>query len=342
MTLAENDVRPTNSVSPCQESKGWGDLEMQTGNVEISVKGKPVKVKAIPVNDKLIIITGKLLRVASIKGDGWIGRDEMGDPTLLIPKLKEVKVKADIFTFGQMVPDSIPKYNYYMEWVNFAALPITTFDYWWTSQINDKTRNMVRRAEKKGVSVRVAEFDETLIKGISSIYNETPVRQGRRFWHYGKEIDDVRSENSSYLERSCFIGAYCENELIGFIKLVYMDEVAGMMQILSKIKDREKAPNNALLAKAVEICAKRGIRYLVYSKFTYGKKGIDPLADFKRHNAFQKIDIPRYYVPLTIRGKIGLNLGLHHDFNELLPKDLISYLRRIRGEWYDKKIKKSS
>ena len=209
-----------------------------------------------------------------------------------------------------------------------------------TKQVNDKTRNMVRRAQKKGVEVRVSAFDEAMVTGIAKIYNETPFRQGRKFWHYGKDIDSVRKDNSSFLERSEFIGAYSGQELIGFTKLVYMREVAGIMQILSMVKERDKAPNNALVAKTVELCAEKGVRYLFYSKFTYGKKGVDPLADFKKHNAFQKMEVPKYYIPLTTKGNIGLKLGLHHELFELLPQSVTANFRRIRERWYGWKIRK--
>ena len=316
-----------------------GHKMIQAVQTEVSFRGKTVKVPSLCVDDKVIVITGKFLRMASIKGEGWLESGEIGNPLSLIEKLKAWKAGIDVFTFSERLPDVKPKYNFYTEWENIAALPIKTFDYWWTTQINDKTRNMVRRAEKKGVTVRVTEFDEAFVEGIADIYNETPVRQGRAFWHYGKDIHTVRRDNSTFLERSDFIGAYCGNVLIGFAKLVYMGKVAGLMQILSKVKERDKAPNNALLSKVVEICAERGIEYIVYSKFTYGKKGIDPLADFKRHNAFQKIDIPRYYIPLSIRGTIGLKLGLHHDLGELLPEGLVSHLRRVRAKLLERKVK---
>jgi hypothetical protein len=310
---------------------------IQADQTEVSFRGKTFKVPSLCVDDKVLVITGKFLRIASIKGEAWLENGKIGDPLSVIEKLRVSRTGIDIFTFSERLPDVKPKYNFHIEWENVAALPIKTFDYWWTSQINDKTRNMVRRAAKKGVTVRVAEFDDTFVEGISDIYNETPVRQGRPFWHYGKDVDTVRKENATFLERSDFIGAYCGSELIGFVKLVHMGKVAGMMQILSKVRERDKAPNNALLSKVVEICAEMGIEYVVYSKFTYGKKVIDPLADFKRHNAFQKIDIPRYYVPLNIRGTIGLKLGLHHDLGGLLPEGLVSHVRRIRAKLLERR-----
>jgi len=40
---------------------------------------------------------------------------------------------------------------------------------------------------------------------------------------------------------------------------------------------------------------RRGISYLVYSKFAYGKKEKSSLSEFKERNAFERVDITRYY-----------------------------------------------
>jgi hypothetical protein len=287
----------------------------------------------VNINGVSLFVSGRFIKLGVVNDEYWLEAGPYDDPEKIIEHIKINQVKIDIFTFSQKLWDTTPKYGYHIEWDNIAALPIKTFEHWWTKQVNDKTRNMVRKAQKKGVEVKVVKFDNSLIEGIAAIYNETPVRQGRHFRHYGKDIESIRSENSSFLERSEFLGAYCGNELIGFIKLVYMGEVAGMMQILSKIKDRDKAPNNALVAKAVEVCAERGIRHLTYSKFIYGKKGVDPVAEFKHHNGFKKIDVPKYYIPLSLKGIIGLKLNFHHDFSEQLPPALLLYLRKYRSKW---------
>ena len=99
-------------------------------------------------------------------------------------------------------------------------LPVSTFDHWWTNQIDNKTRNMVRRAEKKGVTVREVLFDDMLVRGISEVYNESPIRQGKPFWHYQKSLDAVRRANETFVDRSTFITASLGDRVIGFAKLV--------------------------------------------------------------------------------------------------------------------------
>ena len=99
-------------------------------------------------------------------------------------------------------------------------------------KLPQETRKNVRRASKRGVSVRVVQFDDTSYKVFKDIYDESPVRQGTRFWHYGKNLATMKMENETYLERSEFIGAYHNHELIGFMKFVYVDRAAIIMQIL--------------------------------------------------------------------------------------------------------------
>jgi hypothetical protein len=103
------------------------------------------------------------------------------------------------------------------------------------------------------------------------------------------------------------------------------------MQILSKKSHQDKRPMNALIAKAVEVCHEKGISYLVYSKFTYGNKIQSQIADFKRRNGFVQMDFPRYFIPLTLIGKMALRLKLHRGLLEILPARLIDFLWRMRA-----------
>jgi hypothetical protein len=303
---------------------------MQVDKVEIRVKGRTVKVNSLQVDNRVIVINGKLIKMAKMN-DEW--NVDVKDPEILIKELKKSKLNADIFTFMQRLPETKPQFNYHMEWDNAAVIPIITFDQWWKNQIT-------RKAKKKGVDVKIVDFDDDFVKGISDIYNETPIRQGKPFWHYGKDFDTLKEIHSTFLDKSDFIVAYYNNEVIGFIKLVYTEKFMRTMHVLSKIEHRNKAPINALIAKAVEICAKRKIPYLVYGQFDYGKKGSKTLSDFKRYNGFEKIDLPRYYIPLTTKGKIILKLKLHHGFVERLPEKLIVRLIDFREKYYTRKYKK--
>jgi hypothetical protein len=289
------------------------------------------------IADNEIRLEGGLFRMARLDADKYYFVD---NPEAVIGGLRSSGVRADLFTFMQRASETTPKYPYPMEMDNFAALPISTFDHWWTKQIGFKARNKAKQAEKKGVVIRETPLDDRLARGIWEIYNECPIRQGRRFPHYGKNLDTVRREAGTYLNTSQFIGAFHEEKLIGFIKVVWDESKsqAGLMNIVSLIQHRDKAPTNALVAAAVRLCASHRIPYLTYSNFAYGKKRSDSLSDFKERNAFARVDVPRYYVPLTSLGSIVFRLGLHHRMADYFPEPLSAKLREIRNAWYDRKF----
>jgi hypothetical protein len=163
------------------------------------------------------------------------------------------------------------------------------------------------------------ELDEALVSGIKSIYDETPIRQGRRFWHYRKPLESIKREYSSYLDRARFIGAFFEGQLVGFVKLVRIGATARFMQILSLSAHYDKRPTNALLAKSIEICAQSGISQLIYGQHVYDNKIDSSITEFKNRNGFKQVLLPRYYIPLTKKGRIALSLRLHHGFKQKLP-----------------------
>ena len=291
------------------------------------------------IHDRDIKVEGRLLRTGRIDGEKYCF---LNDPEPVIEALKKSGTRVDLFTFMQRLPETAPKYKYPMEWDNFAVLPISTFDHWW-KQIGPKTRNMVRLGEKRGLRTAVIPFDDVLVQGIWEIYNETPVRQGKQFPHYGMSLQQAREYAGTFLADSFFIGAFVEEKLVGFAKLT-MDESrtqAGLMHILSMVAHRDKAPTNALIAAAVLACVEHSIPYLVYANFSYGNKQHDSLSDFKERNGFSRVEIPRYYVPLTPLGKAVFRLGLHHSLLNHIPEPLIAKLRELRSAWYQRKLQVS-
>jgi hypothetical protein len=295
------------------------------------------KLRVLRCEKRTLVVKGGVCRVAHLDADDY---KFLNDPETVLAELRRSKMRVDLFTFLQILPETSPKYPYPYEMDNLAVLPVSTFEQWWTNQIGFKARNKAKQAEKKGVVVREAPFDEELVRGIWEIYNECPVRQERLFPHYGKSIEQVREMSATYLESSIFIGAYDSGKLIGFIKLVVDDTgtQAGMMHIISMVAERDKAPTNALVAHAVRSCAQRSIPHLVYSNFAYGKKTQSSLSDFKERNGFQRVDIPRYYVPLTKLGAAAFSMGLHHRLIDRLPESLAEKLRDLRNFWYQHKF----
>jgi hypothetical protein len=300
-----------------------------TSTVEVSLKGMPVLAPVRQVGQRLIICGGKWVRVARIHDEDWCEGQPVEDPQGFVAALGPAGVRADVFTFSQALPETQPKYSYHFEWENLAVAPTSDFAAWWES-LPQESRKNVRRAERRGVVVMPVSLDDNLTLGIKAIYDETPVRQGRRFWHYGKEESAIRRQNASYLDRSQFIAAVHGDELIGFLKMVYAGRTARIMQILSKNKHFDKRPTNALLAKAVEICSQRGVLSLIYGQYIYGKKSDSPVTEFKRRNGFEQVLLPRYFVPLNVKGKFAIAVGLHRSVRNLLPKWVVSPLLGVR------------
>jgi hypothetical protein len=90
-----------------------------------------------------------------------------------------------------------------------------------------------------------------------------------------------------------------------------------------------------MLSEAVRQCEQRGVPHLLYESFVYGKKTDSSLTRFKRENGFVRIDLPRYYVPLTAKGHLCLSLGLHKNQKDRLPYWLTSRLLQARERWYE-------
>lgn len=279
-----------------------------------------------------IIVSGRLVRLGRLESDSF---DPPSNAEELIAGLRDSS-PVDVLTLVQTMPHVKPTWPYYMEWDNVAALPVTTFENWWTRQVDRKTRNIVRKSEKEGIVVRRVPYGDSTVASIHRIYNESPVRHGKRFWHYGKTVETVRLENASFADRSVFLSAEWQGEAVGFAKLVVSSDghQARLMQILSMVAHRDKSPTNALIAEAVRVCEERGIGHLCYGSFSYGKKQRDSLTDFKSNNGFERVEVPRYYIPISLRGRVGLELGLHRRLADRVPELMIARFREARRRWY--------
>ena len=286
---------------------------------------------------KGIQVQGRLVRIARMAGEKYTFPE---NPEEVLEGLRTSGSRVDIFTFLEKLPGTSPRYSYRIEMDNLAVLPVSTFENWWNNQIRSYPRNRARQAEKRGVIIREVPFGEGLIKGICEIYNETPVRQGKRFPHFGMKFERAREYAGTFLDRSVYLGAFLGETMIGFIKLV-MDEnqnQACIVHILSMIKHNDKAPTNALIAQAVRYCAERKVPYLVYEHFNYGNKQGDSLSRFKEVNGFERIDLPRYYVPVSSLGSVALRLGLHHRLKDHIPESVAAKLRELRQAWFRKEV----
>ena len=302
---------------------------------EISIRGLWVRVPALHVNGKTIITRGKWIRVAVIQDEEWLD-GEVEAPELCLKTLRENNsngLHADVFCFAQKPPETVPRYRYPMEWDSIAAVRTCSVKNWW-EKLPQETRKNVRRSQKRGVVVEIRELDDSLIRGIVGVNNDSPMRQRLPNAHYGKTLDQIKKDQSSFLDRCDFICAYWGDELIGFLKLVYRGEVASILQLLPKASHQDKRPANALIAKAVEACERKGVSYLTYGMFNYGNKHDSPLREFKVRNGFEEMRVPRFYIPLTNWGRIWVSLKLHRGLIGILPHSAITLGVNARAKWY--------
>ena len=305
---------------------------------EIYVKGKWVKVPALTVNGKTIVSRGTWLKTAVIRSEEWL-ETGLDDPEGCISELKKQRPqlgRADIFTFAQKLPATQPLHRYPMEWESVAAIHLTNFKEWW-DKLPQATRKNVRRSQKRGVVVSVREFDDKLIEGLVELNNESPLRQGVRNAQYGKSFDQIKKDYSSFADRSDFICAHFGKELVGFLKIVYRGEVASILNLIPKASHEDKRPANALIERAVSLCAAKGVSYVTYGLFNYGNKHDSPLREFKIRNGFGEILVPRFYVPLTPWGSLCLKLKLHRGPLGILPHRVITWVVSGRAKWYSLK-----
>jgi hypothetical protein len=286
-------------------------------------RGQPVPVPGLQVGDKRLVLQGRFLKVARLR-DEWY--DDVGEPDTVIDALRSSPGRPDLFTFWQRLPETTAKYTYHCEPEILSAIPLTTFENWWSAQINSDTRKKAKRAEKRGIEIKVVPFDDELVRGVMGIFNEVPVRRGKRFWHYGKSFGTVKEELSRDLANSKFIGAYEGGELIGFVKLVYAPKrFVNPGLIVSKLAARKKYVNNALIAKSVEVCCGDSVPYFTYTKWRRGTQ-----AEFLMRHGFEKTSVPRYWIPLTRKGEMALTLGLHRDIRSRIPDRLMNLLLGLR------------
>jgi hypothetical protein len=67
-------------------------------------------------------------------------------------------------------------------------------------------------------------------------------------------------------------------------------------------------------------------------------KRADGITKFKEINGFQRVDVPRYFIPLTSLGWVAFQLGLHHGLVAHLPEPVAEKLRELRASWYRRRF----
>src|SRR5688572_23030216 len=180
---------------------------------DVLIKGQPGQIRCMNFLGQTFTVTKGPVNVIRLE-DEWF--EDLCDPDALVAALrKETEIGVDVLTFWQRLPDITPRFGYHQEWDEIAVLPSKSYADWWNNQIKSRVRSQIRKAEKEGVVVRETSYDDDFVRGMTVIFNEAPVRQGRRFWHYGKDFETVKRQFSRCLYREHMIGAYYRDEMIG-------------------------------------------------------------------------------------------------------------------------------
>ena len=93
-------------------------------------------------------------------------------------------------------------------------------------QIDFKVRNKVRKAAKNGVMAREVTLMMLMFKEYTPSTTNPRFAKGSRFGTMGRTLRPSGRMNATFMDRSIFIGAFFEDNLIGFVKLV-LDENRG-------------------------------------------------------------------------------------------------------------------
>jgi hypothetical protein len=314
------------------------ESKINMGITEITTAGVVSKVPSAEINGKTVIVTGRWLKVAAVNDERWQEGVVVPEPERFVASVRQrTELGADIFTFSQTITDTSPHYPYFYKLDSVAAIPIISYEDWWNNRVSTDFRCDVRKAAKRGVVVQRVPFSDEFVRSIVEVYDETPTRQGRPFWHYKKSFDAAKRANGTYLEKSDFLGAFSGGELIGFVKIVYVNRIAQLMQILSKNAHRDKRPMSALIAKAVSVCVEHNCLYLTYGQYRY-EQGADSVTAFKHRTGFEEILVPRYYVPLTAKGWLAVRLQLYRGVRGFVPAAVLRSLKRIRASVHSQSL----
>jgi len=268
-------------------------------------------------------VSGRVLKIARLRHE-WF--EYLADPMAFVAEAKAAR-GADILTFLQEAHVERPKLPFQNEPASASVLAFKSFDGWWKN-LNFKARNKARKAQKCGVELRPVTLDDAFVRGVEVIYNEAPLRQGRKFIHYGKDFATIKHDLSSFPECTFFIGAYYENRLVGFMKLFEGERILRTVHIIATFADRDKCVMDALIPKAVEIAGQKNIFHLHYGDWAHRGLGA-----FREKFGFERHDCPRYYVPLNRHGELALKGGLHRPWRERIPQPLKDRLIGVRNQW---------
>jgi hypothetical protein len=80
---------------------------------------------------------------------------------------------------------------------------------------------MLAKGEQLPAVTSLGCIKDAFVEGMWSIFNETPIRQGKRFWHYGKDVPTLKKGIQPFLvsrndpKLATFVKSVCREQLLG-------------------------------------------------------------------------------------------------------------------------------
>jgi len=233
---------------------------------------------------------------------------------------------VDVVSFPERAfSDGSSRYSFPSRTEVLGLLRLTTCEDWFCA-LRKKQRYTLRRAKKLGVEARLSMGDEEDVQAAYSLYHETDRRQDMKFVPYYSYSASALRSMLAKSDSCIMLGAYLNKKLVGFMKL-RIGELGAIVETMLVTIHRIPGVGNVLIESAVkELCAK-DIRFLIYGHMGY-MSGLD---DFKIHNGFKSVPDRRYYVPMTHKGRVCINMGLCSEPWELMPRQLWNWAYSLRG-----------
>lgn len=204
--------------------------------------------------------------------------------------------------------------------IKIALLSFSSYDDWWGSAGMAKVRNHARAAFKAGVRIEeVREIsDQGMAKDVVKMYDESPFRGKRYFPSYGRW--DAASVQRYFRtdEASITLVAKVDGRAVAIDMSRFKGKVAVVASGITSLQARTKCRgiDRMLLAKQIELLARRGVKYLVY-----GKMGVLPALDnFKLEVGFRPVKVNYNHLFLTRKAMILAKFGLHRRPDILFSK----------------------
>jgi len=126
----------------------------------------------------------------------------------------------------------------------------------WNMRYTKKSRNMVRKAVKKGVIIKeINPFN--YINEILAIHQSSPIRQGRPIDPHYLDPLKVKLYFFYFVKKSFFTktyGAFYDKKLIGYLHVFKHENVMHVGRLMSDTKHFDKAPNDALITEMIKDC----------------------------------------------------------------------------------------